>query len=53
MEMMRRVWGKSAPFVERGWDPAEGSPHDWWPGKLTGSPANTWPSIGEPSKDDG
>jgi hypothetical protein len=49
MEMMARVWGKSAPFRERGWDPAEGSPHVWWPGKLAGSQPNTFPSIGPPS----
>jgi hypothetical protein len=54
-EVVARIWGRQQPFRERGWDPAEGSsPHDWWPGKLTGSQPNTWPSIGDPTpKDDG
>jgi hypothetical protein len=52
-EIIERVWGRQQPFRERGYDPAEPSPHDWWPGKLTGSQPNTWPPIGPPSTDDG
>jgi hypothetical protein len=52
-EMMQRVWGRQQPFRERGYDPAEPSPHIWWPGKLSGSQPNSWPDIGPPSKDDG
>jgi hypothetical protein len=54
MEMMRRMWAQSEPFRERGWDPAEGpSPHDWFPGKLSGSQSNTWPPLEPPSDEAG
>jgi hypothetical protein len=52
-EIIEKVWGQQQPYREQGWDPAGGSsPHDWWPGKLSGSPQLTWPPLEPPSSGD-